>query len=267
MSLLNGLWSHQVIKRQGTAAAARDVYTFSEFVNALRCFDLQLALEIVDDNVDALAIYFAQHPLETYEALTDVLWFTLSFDMGLGIVRAPNATQRRLARQLCKRIDATACARLIERGRLRDLERWARFLFFLKRADKHRAQKIIKQVALDKLDVWLEPFWEKPPIDLEHFVMTLALAPDWEPSRSWIERHRTELSEVPPRFAILAPDACAEAMRKGAHLAYPQSLGLAWEELMAALACLAKVDRDIAARSLRQEVDTVAKSLTTHQAN
>jgi hypothetical protein len=58
-----------------------------------------------------------------------------------------------------------------------------------------------------------------------------------------------------------------EALRSGGRIAYPETFGLQWQELMAALVCLAGVDRSVAEQSIRKEVEALAPSLTTHQAN
>jgi hypothetical protein len=191
----------------------------------------------------------------------------LSFDMGLGIVPPPSARQRKLARRIGKGLDPTSCARAIERGRLGDLERWARLLFFIKRAHPARAKAVYSELALDKIDSWLAPFWPSPPTDLEHFVMAAAFKPDYEPARTWIMRHQDDLRRIPPRFAMIAPEAAARAMHRGADLAYREHLGLEWKLFTMALALLARVDKDLAARSIRRQIEMLAKSLVTHQAN
>jgi hypothetical protein len=95
----------------------------------------------------------------------------------------------------------------------------------------------------------------------------LALRPELEPSRSWVARHKAELREIPPRFAIIAPEVCAEALRSGGRIAYPETFGLHWQELMGTLVCLAGIDRGVAEQSIRKEVEALARSLTTQRAN
>jgi hypothetical protein len=266
-SSLREAWSPAAIAILAKAAAAQGTHPFAKLMRALHCFDGPFTLSLMDQNLDAMAEAFAQEPLEAFEALQDVIWFVLSFDMGLGIVHAPSRMQKQLAKRLCRHVKIANCARSIERGRLSDLERWARFLSFLKRADPTRAAKIICEISLDRLDGELVPFWAKPPSELEHFVMALALRPELEPSRSWIKNHEAELQEIPPRFAIIAPEVCAEALRGGGRIAYPETFGLHWEELMVALVCLAGADRNVAEQSVRKEIEALARSLTTHQAN
>jgi hypothetical protein len=266
-SSLRATWSSDKIRKLAKESAAQNTYAFGEFVDAVNHIDKELAFAIVDENAEALAAAFADEPVGTYENLTDILWFVLSFDMGLGIVPAPSAPQRKLGRSICKDLDPTYCARAIEAGRLGDLERWARLLYFVKRADPTRAKKVYDELSFERIDEWSAPLWSDPPIDLEHFVMTAAFKPDYEPARSWITRHQDDLRRIPPRLVIIAPEAAAHAMRRGADLAYPENLGLSWEEFVAALTFLAQVDKELAARSIRGQINMLAKSLMTHQAN
>ena len=45
-----------------------------------------------------------------------------------------------------------------------------------------------------------------------------------------------------PSFCIVAPEATAEALRRGAFIAYPQTFGFVWDAIVGAVARLAKVD-------------------------
>jgi hypothetical protein len=140
-------------------------------------------------------------------------------------------------------------------------------LYFVRRADIRRARKIIAELSLEKIDMFVEPFWPKPPRELETFVLTLALRPDLEPARSWIARHESELREIPPRMVIVAPKSAAKAIRRGARISYPGALGLHWDVIKVALARLTQVDRELAAQYVRKEIGAIAQSLSTHQAN
>lgn len=255
------------IRRQGKIAIGYQAYAFGKLVYAIHHYNPLLALQLVDDNAEALAATLAREPLDTFEALDYVIWFVLSFDLGLGISPSPSTRQRQLARRLCAQLNATDCARLVEGGRLRDLERWARMLSFLKRANIRLARKIVSEIQLDKLDAWLGPYWPEPETGIEHFVMMLAFPPKFEPARSWIGSHISDMREIPPRFAIIAPEEVAAAMRNGAELSYPESYGLLWERMSAAFAQLANTERQLAERAVRAQANRIARSLETHQAN
>ena len=185
MGLLRAKFAPDAV-RAIASDASRNTFAFGKVVEAIASYDQELALQLVDDNTAALAETFAKDPLEAFEDLDRVIWFVLSFDMGLGIVSKPKPAQRAIGKRLCAKLDPDACARLIEAGLLRDLERWGRLLFFVMRADPRRARLIVSELKLEKLDAWLSPYWAKPPIELEHFTMTLAFRPEFEPARSWI---------------------------------------------------------------------------------
>jgi hypothetical protein len=266
-SLLRAAWSSEHVRKLATEASARNTYAFGEFVKAVNHIDRELAFAITDENADLLARAFGAKPIETYEDLSDVLWFVLSFDMGLGIVRRPSVAQRKVARRICSRLHVANCARTIEAGRLGELERWARLLYFVKRADPIRGRKVYRELSFEKMDNWLAPFWANPPPELEHFVLTASCDRNHEPARSWIARHEADLRRIPPRFAIVAPEAVANAIRRGADFAYAAELSLRWEDFIIAFVLVARVDKELAAGSIRGHIDVFVKSLTTHQAN
>ena len=169
--------------------------------------------------------------------------------------------------RLFSREDANAYAAAIENGHLRDLERSARLLSVIKRADIRLAKKIVAAISLENVDAWLKPFWPKPPSDHEHFVLMLSLKPSYEPSRSWVNAHVDDLQLIPPRFAIIAPNAVAKALRCGAQLAYSGSFGLDWLIIAGCLHCLAQANKQAASESIGTQIQAIARSLTTHQAN
>lgn len=260
-------WSPEILKTLANKAAQHNSYILGKFIRSILPYDKGLALALVEDNVSSMAQGFSKEPLQTYEDLDDLIGYVLSFDMGLGIMPAPDEGQMKLARQLCAQIDPSLCAEAINQSRLSGLERWARFLWFLRRADGNRAKRVVDRVKLDDLDTWLAPYWADPPSELLHFTSMLALPKDGEPARSWIERHQGDLVSIPMRFVLIAPQTCVGALQKGAALYYPQALGLQWDLAIAALATIAEIDQSVAASSIRNQVDGIAEGLATHQAN
>jgi hypothetical protein len=181
--------------------------------------------------------------------------------------RGPTKRQQQVARRLARALNSTAIARSLSSSRRRDWQVYEELLFFLREAMPRQAERVVAKVDFDTLDEAAKGLWGHMPTELHALIWALAVGPDEEPARSWVNRHVAELVRLTPALAIVAPEAVVTGLRAGHSLDLGVDSGLDWPRATVALAEIAEVDKGLAIGVAEDNYIAMAQGFTRLQAS
>jgi hypothetical protein len=235
---------------------------------ALAHFDHELALSMLERAAPAIAGRISANFPEAYEYLQDTFRYPLGFVEKIFDPPPPTSRQRAVARTILQGVEVGQIVHSIARSPRRALSNMGRFLITIHRAAPSVVRDVVEHLDLAELDRTTAGLWASPPHELAEFVSAIArFDNNWEPARTWITRHGTEMRTVPARFAIFAPEAVLAALRAGGRVDLGLSDVLRWKLPLFVLATIAERD-EVAARAVAiDHVSDLAKGFQVLQTN
>lgn len=173
---------------------------------------------------------------------------------------------RAALRDLVARTNWETVGRSLTRAQLHETEQIDLLTFSLQQIAPGALTRMTSAVSLDELDRLTEGQWHDMT-KIVHLVVSLGLAEDHEPARSWVNRHRDEIQDMPTRVVPIAPLVGVEVISRGGHIDLDPQGGLRWGWCAEALNSLVSADEDTAHQVIDGSRDEIMKSLVLRQSN
>jgi hypothetical protein len=244
-----------------------DLGGLSELTHSIRWLDLPLSLDMVQQAIPTIGQAINTSPATAFAEIRDMLWFTLGYGPGFLRSRNPTREQQKVARALIRALDLTAIANALSNSHRRDWRNYEELLLFLHEAAPRQVKQLLAQVSLVTLDKMTEGLWEEMPPELMELIWALAVGDNYEPARSWVWRHASEITRVTIVIAIVAPQVAIESLKKGFALNLGVESGVNWIHACLALNSIAEVDSAYATLVAETNCLTIAKGFTNLQAS
>lgn len=258
LSKLNVAFNIEALREIFICAKAHDLLSISELADGIACFDLDLSLELVDLSRETIA-----------DAINNnIIKFGDIFEMILGVLgygprfllhREPSEKQRQIAFKLVNCLDPSSISQYLSISSRRDWESHADLLSFIEEIMPQKAKQIASKVNFDALDLAATGLWKNPPSELLFIIQALAVEENYDPARSWVNRHNGELVKLNPLLAAVAPEAAATALRSGCSLNLALDDLAHWELAATAIQSLSRVDKDMACEVLTENYKDISK--------
>lgn len=229
-----------------TSPSTADLGGVNKLIKGVASLKLTLGVDLVKLTIPTVANAINASPAETFRPVGDMIWFVLGYAPRFLRRRGPTKRQQQVARRLARALDSTAIARSLSSSRRRDWQVYGDLLVFLREAMPRQAESIAAKIDFEALDETSEGLWAQMPPELHRLICTLAAGPDWEPARSWVNRHVAELVRLTPALAIVAPEAVVTGLRAGHSLSLGVDSGSKWSIAALALAEICEVDERLA---------------------
>lgn len=233
-----------------------DLYGLNELFLGLMGLDYNLALAVIEQAVPMIVTAMNADPANTFGDMFQTLL------IGLGLGERISKRQYELVSRLAHDIDPDAIAKTLAVSSEREWQNYTMLMHFINAAAPTHARKIADAIDFTVLDQTTEGYWQSLPFEFERLVDALALPPNSEPARSWVNSHREELERVSPILAIVAPSAVVYRLHAGLQLDLDVEHGLGWERASKALKSIAKLDKGIAGHVCGQNSSAIAKGFT-----
>jgi hypothetical protein len=206
-------------------------------------------------------------PAQADGEFSDVFWRILGYMPHFLRFRYPSPEQRRVARDLIRKVDKKAVAMAISQAQRWALEPLARLTSLVFEIEPQSTSVLLSELNLSQLDEELGREWERPRHELQVLLSVLAVGDDREPARSWIARHADELRILTPRLAWIASKAAVDVLRRGIELPLGLSHGLDWIAAAAALYSIGQIDVDLARAVVMANREEIMQGLHLPQPN
>ncbi|MXW20209.1 MAG: hypothetical protein F4Z95_05340 [Gammaproteobacteria bacterium] len=226
-----------------------DAYRFAKLCRTLVGWDEELALKMAEDFVPAAREILARDPVDGFRKLDNIATSVLrAFDV-LGVyvgVHAPDNRRKAIARSMCSQLDAKLVADQVLKIRKRDFQAAAHFLHFFFDWAPRKFSAMLAYIKWDELDVLIGDDWENLTHEALVLLGTFSMNP---PGRQRIQelvvRNLDRIEQLPPRLAVIAPEAALRHARNGRYLRLVQYDHVDWRFGGLALAVICQAEPDL----------------------
>ena len=228
-------------------------YAFSEFCKT-SWEENELALDLVETFLPRSQDRLVNDPIAAFHELDDVAWHVLRLLDPLGVYVgrfAPTARMKSLGRQLCAPLRPQVLAEKLSSAQKRDFQTVSFFLSFPHKASPPKFTLTVRALDWRKIEDTIGDDWS----DLFHDAEVLvAVCYGDEGSRSVVEslidRNLHRIVLLPPRLAIMAPDAAFRHVASNAKIALARHGHFHWQLAAGVLAHFADKRPDLVERLL-----------------
>lgn len=162
--------------------------------------------------------------------------------------------------------DWARAGRSLSRARLHELDQLDLLTSSLAHLSPAAHARLTAAVPLDALDQSTRGHWTDFS-EITTVVHALSFGPDHEPARTWIRRHRAEVTCIPTMLVPIAPDVAADVVRRGGTVVLETQRGLRWQWCADALVAVAGVDADAARTVLNASRAEILQGFELAQTN
>jgi hypothetical protein len=266
LSKLNAAFDIKALREIFICAKTQDLESISELAAAIACFDLDLSLELVDLSRKTIADAINNNIIK-FGDLFEMVLFVLGYGPRFLIHREPSEKQRQIAFKLVNDLNPCSISRYISISGRRDWQSHAELLSFIEQIIPQKAKQIASEVNFDALDQAAIGLWKNPPHELLSLIGALAVEEDYDPARSWVNRHNGELEEINTILAAVAPEAVATALRSGHNLNLALDDLAHWDLAAIAIRSLSRVEKDLACKVLAKNCRGITKGFLFKRAD
>lgn len=188
-----------------------------------------------------------------------MIYFVLGFSPKFLRHRDPSHDKKQVAYKLANGINSASVAQFISYSHKHDWENYAHLINFLSEVMPEKATQIANLVDLNALDNTSKGLWGNKIYELLPLIAALAMGDDYEPARSWVNRHNNELITLHPILVAIAPESTTSILRKGYFLDFELGDLAHWEIATMAIRSLSNVDKDLASMVLRANKEGIAQ--------
>ncbi|MEO1964600.1 hypothetical protein [Hyphomonas sp.] len=193
--------------------------SFSSFCGAIAWWDEELSIEMAEAFSPIAAELFAQNPITFTSELDDIIHIRLGILDILGVCGPPSARCLRIGRSYIAKVKPMEAAQQLAATPIRHLQSASFFLTFVKNCNKRLYEKIITNLPWDQLGKVFEREWRVPSHDVEVFVGVISATDKTRAlAASFIENNLNHIVAMPPRWALVAPDAVVKHVKNGGQI-------------------------------------------------
>lgn len=191
-----------------------------------------LTLDMVELFLPTARKRLIEDPVVQFRELDDLAWHVLRVLDPLGVYVGKYAPTRRhiqLARALFDNVDLLDLARKLSQAPLRMFQQVAYLLALLRRVSRPKFKQLVKLIDWDGIGETIGDHWQHLPHDAE---VLIGVAAGTCESRaimaSFVRENLVHMKTMPPRLAVIAPDAAVEFVRGGKSIALASYSHVAW---------------------------------------
>jgi hypothetical protein len=191
-----------------------DIDSLNELAQGISSLDHSLGIKLVDLVIPKITSAI-NYDIIKFHVIFDIISFVLGFAPDFLRHKEPSQDQKQIAYKLADGINARSIAQFISQSRRRDWQNYAKLVDFLNEVMPEKATQIAHLVDLNALDDTAKDLWKNQPHELICMISALAAGDDYEPARSWINRHSSELVSLHPLLVAIAPESTTAILRQG----------------------------------------------------
>jgi len=237
-----------------------DIDSLNELAEGISSLDHSLAVKLVDLAIPKITLAINCDIIK-FQDISNIISFVLGFAPNFLRYKRPSKYQEQIACKLADGIDARSVAQFISKSRRRDWQNYEELVCFLNEVMPGKATQIARLVDLNALDNTAKGLWGNPPYELLCIINALAAGDDYEPARSWINRHSNELVSLHPLLVAIAPESTTSILRQGYNLDFRLGDLADWDLAALAIRHLSIVDKELASMVLRTNYQGIAQGL------
>lgn len=245
-----------------------DTSSLDEFAQGIWSLDDSFAVKLVDLAIPKITSAINSDVIK-FSDINHIIYFVLGFSPKFLRQREPSYDQKQIAYKLADGINAKSVAQFISQSRRRDWQSYSDLLNFLNEVMPEKASQIAHLVDFNALDNTSKGLWGNKIYELLPLIAALAMGDDYEPAKSWVNRHSNELITLHPILVAIAPESTTSLLRQGYFLDFKLGDLAHWEIATLAIRSLSNVDKDLASIVLRTNKEGIAQGfiLRRHDCN
>ncbi|HEX5761537.1 MAG TPA: hypothetical protein VFY04_00245 [Solirubrobacterales bacterium] len=236
-----------------------DLYIVVQGIRGIGGIDYDFALGLIEELAPSIGERWRQDFASGYGEMMDIL---LLLGLGPDFLRAhkPRGRERRIVRKICAALDGDEVAAQVSRSERRQWRGVGEGLILIAEVSPVQAEKIAQRVDLSKLDASTARFWATRFAELHPLLIGLARSQDNEPAASWLERHLDDIQYIDTLAVQVAPGPCVRRLQKSGATVDLRGSTLHWGPTAAAISIVARIDLDLARRSVAAHAKGLAES-------
>ncbi|MCQ4312786.1 hypothetical protein NAV33_12875 [Pseudomonas stutzeri] len=225
-----------------------------------------LTLDMVEVFLPTARKRLIEDPVVQFRELDDLAWHVLRVLDPLGVYTgkyAPTARHIHLARMLFDNVDLHDLARKLTLAPLRMFQQVTFLLALLRRVSRPKFKRLVKLIDWDVLGVTIGEHWRHLPHDAETLIGVAASTREsWATMASFVRKYLGHMETMPPRLAVIAPDAAVEFVRGGKSIALASYSHVAWNYGEFVIALFLEKAPELLPPALAQCIPTIAKAVS-----
>lgn len=176
---------------------------------------------------------------------------------------APTARHIHLARALFDNVDLHDLARKLTLAPLRMFQQVTFPLALLRRVSRPKFKRLVRLIDWDGLGVTIGEHWRHLPRDAETLIGVAAGTRESRATMaSFVQKNLGNMETMPPRLAIIAPDAAVEFVRGGKSIALASYSHVAWSYGEFVIALFLEKAPELLSPALAQCIPALAKAVS-----
>lgn len=249
-------------------AKINDIDSLNELAQGIFSLDRSLGIKLVDLVIPQITSAINYNTIK-FQNIFDIVSFVLGYTPDFLRHKEPSKDQKQIAYKLADGINTKSIAQFISQSRRRDWQNYAELVYFLNEVMPEKATQIVHLVDLNALDDTAKGLWGNQPHELICMISALAEGDDYEPARSWINRHSSELVSLHPLLVAIAPESTTAILRQGYILDLKLGDLANWNIAALVIRRLSIVDKELASIVLRTNHQGIAQGfvLKRHDCN
>ncbi|GAB7541415.1 hypothetical protein [Cupriavidus sp. 8B] len=213
---------------------------FGDYCKLLAWEDEAFGLELAQVFISATSDRLRADPLYTFHEIEDVVWHVLRLYDPLGIYvgkRAPTKRMRAVGRQLASCWSIKELAQKLSACPKRNFQSAAALLSFLHKAAPKKFHATVDALDWDQIEATIGDDWRWLFHDAEVLMAVCFGSPAARPQLAGlIERNLHRIDQLPPRLALIAPQAGYTHVAQGGTIALSNYGHFHWELAVGVLA-------------------------------
>lgn len=237
-----------------------DIDSLNELAQGIYCLDDSLGIKLVDSSIPTI-ISAINKDIIKFQDIFRIVSFVLGFAPNFLRQREPSKDQKQIAYRLADGIDPVSMAQFISQSRRRDWQSYADLIKFLNEVMPEKVPKIAHLVDFNALDDTSKGLWGNPPHELLSMMAALAIGDNFEPARSWINKHSNEIVSLHPLLVAISPESTTTILKQGYNLDFKLGDLAHWNLAAITVRSLSTVDKDLASMVLRTNQVGISQGL------
>ena len=225
-----------------------------------------LTLDMVEVFLPTARKKLIADPVVHFQELNDLAWHVLRVLDPLGVFKGkytPTARHINLARALFDNVDLHDLARKLSLAPLRMFQQVTFLLALLRRVSRPKFKRLVRLIDWDALGATIGEHWSHLPHEAEILIGVAAGTSDsWITMNNFIRRNLSHIETMPPRLAVVAPDAAVELVRVGKSIALANYSHVAWTYGEFVIELFMEKAPELLPSVLAQCIPTIAQSLS-----
>lgn len=251
---------HSALYSLFSSMEVNDISSLDELAQGIWSLDDSLAVKLVDLAIPKITSAINYDTIK-FSDVFRITSFVLGFSPRFLRQREPSYDQKQVAYKLANGVNSASIAQFVSQSRRRDWQSYADLINFLEEVMPEKATQIAHLVDFNALDDTSKGLWGNKIYELLPLIAALVIGDDYEPARTWINRHSNELVNLHPLLVAIAPESTTAILRQGYDLDFKLGDLANWNLAAIAIRRLSIVDKELASMVIRNNQVGIAQGL------